>query len=219
MTEQEWLAATDPMPMLEFLRRKVSDRKLRLFAVACCRRLWHLLPHELSRNAVDVAERLADGFATSAEQRAAALARPVGGGGWSFGAAVCTAGEPAIHAVMSVGDAQLLATAGTPSHLQGERNPVWTRAVYDEAGRQVPLLRDIIGNPFRPVTLDPAWVTSTVTALARGMYESRDFCAMPILADALQDAGCDNQDILNHCRDGGPHVRGCWVVDLVLGKQ
>ena len=80
--------------------------------------------------------------------------------------------------------------------------------------------RDIFGNPFRPVTFSPDWRTSTAVALAKSMYDSRDFSAMPILADALQDAGCDSDDILNHCRDtGGVHVRGCWVVDLVLGKE
>jgi hypothetical protein len=83
----------------------------------------------------------------------------------------------------------------------------------------VGVLRDVVGNPFRSAAVDPAWRTSTVTALARGVYESRDFSAMPILADALQDAGCDSEDILNHCRSGGVHVRGCWVADLVLGKE
>ncbi|MDY3561239.1 hypothetical protein R5W23_002514 [Gemmata sp. JC673] len=73
-------------------------------------------------------------------------------------------------------------------------------------------------NPFRPATLPPQWRTDTVRALAAQVYESRGFSAMPILADALQDAGCDSDDILNHCRGPGPHVRGCWVVDLVLGK-
>jgi hypothetical protein len=82
------------------------------------------------------------------------------------------------------------------------------------------LLRDIFGNPFRPVTFDAAWRTSTAVALANQMYESRDFGAMPILADALQDAGCTSEDVLNHCRDAKQvHVRGCWVVDLVLGKE
>jgi hypothetical protein len=82
------------------------------------------------------------------------------------------------------------------------------------------VFRCIFGNPFRPVpTLDPAWLTSTVVSLAKGMYDSRDFTAMPILADALQDAGCDSADVLDHCRGPGPHVRGCWVVDLVLGKE
>ena len=81
------------------------------------------------------------------------------------------------------------------------------------------LLREIAGNPFRPVPFSSAWRTDTAVSLARGMYELRDFGAMPILADALQDAGCDNDDILNHCRDAKQtHVRGCWVVDLVLGK-
>ncbi|MDB5310483.1 MAG: hypothetical protein JWO38_4685 [Gemmataceae bacterium] len=80
------------------------------------------------------------------------------------------------------------------------------------------LIRDIFGNPFRPATIDPSWLTSTVTDLARQMYESRDFSPMPILADALQDAGCYHPDFLCHCRGPGPHVRGCWVVDLVLGK-
>ncbi len=81
------------------------------------------------------------------------------------------------------------------------------------------LLRDIFGNPFRPVAFPLEWRTSTAIALAAQMYESRDFSAMPILGDALQDAGCDNAGILDHCRGLGPHVRGCWVVDLVLGKE
>ena len=81
-----------------------------------------------------------------------------------------------------------------------------------------PPFRDIFGNPFRPVAFDPAWRTSTAIALASQMYESRDFAPMPILADALQDAGCDNDDVLTHGRGDGVHVRGCWVVDLVLGK-
>jgi hypothetical protein len=80
-------------------------------------------------------------------------------------------------------------------------------------------LRDIFGNPFRPVAFEPAWRSDTAVSLAMGMYESRDFGPMPILADALQDAGCEHVDILTHCRDpNGTHVRGCWVVDLVLGK-
>ncbi|MCE9568116.1 MAG: hypothetical protein K8U57_39440 [Planctomycetes bacterium] len=78
----------------------------------------------------------------------------------------------------------------------------------------------IFGNPFRPAAFSPEWRTTTVVALAQRMYESRDFSAMPILADALQDAGCDNDDILNHFRDpNAPHVRGCWALDLVLGKE
>ena len=82
------------------------------------------------------------------------------------------------------------------------------------------VLRCVTGNPFRPIAFDSRWRTGTTLSLTRQMYESRDFSAMPILADALQDAGCDNSDILNHCRDASaPHVRGCWVVDLVLEKE
>ena len=81
------------------------------------------------------------------------------------------------------------------------------------------LLRDIFGNPFRPVAFDPSWGSSAALGLAWSMYESRDFAAMPILADALEESGCESADILSHCRGPGPHVRGCWVVDLVLGKS
>jgi hypothetical protein len=80
------------------------------------------------------------------------------------------------------------------------------------------VFHDVFGNPFRPATLDPTWRTPTVVALASQMYQLRDFSPMPILADALQDAGCDSADVLGHCRGPGPHVRGCWVADLVLGK-
>jgi hypothetical protein len=84
---------------------------------------------------------------------------------------------------------------------------------------QAGLARCIFGNPFRPAVFNPAWRTETVVSLARQTYESREFEVMPILGDALQDAGCEDEDILNHCRGPGPHVRGCWVVDLVLGKS
>jgi hypothetical protein len=74
------------------------------------------------------------------------------------------------------------------------------------------------GNPVCPMAVDPAWLTSTVVSLAQGIYDDRAFDRLPILADALQDAGCEDPDVLGHCRSDGPHVRGCWVVDLVLGK-
>jgi hypothetical protein len=90
----------------------------------------------------------------------------------------------------------------------------------DEAAAQQFLFWCVFGPPGVPLPLvDPVWCTETVLSLAKQMYDSRDFGAMPILADALQDAGCDNEDILDHCRGPGPHVRGCWVVDLVLGKS
>jgi len=103
-------------------------------------------------------------------------------------------------------------------------SPDWPRDVVEHAYvqeeiAQCHLLRDIFGNPFRPVTPDSTWLTSNVTALAQAIYDERAFDRMPILADALEDAGCTNQEILAHCRGVGAHVRGCWVVDLLLGKE
>jgi hypothetical protein len=82
-----------------------------------------------------------------------------------------------------------------------------------------PLYRSVLPNPFRPVSFDPSWRTEAAVGIARGIYDDRAFERMPILADALQEAGCENQEILNHCRNPGHHVRGNWVVDLVLGKE
>ena len=84
--------------------------------------------------------------------------------------------------------------------------------------RHLALVREIWGNPFRPVALDPLWLTFDVQALVRGIYDDKAFDRMPILADALQDGGCDSADVLNHCRGPGPHVRGCWVLDVLLEK-
>jgi hypothetical protein len=196
MTEAEWLACEDPTPMLELVSGTAGGRKLRLFGVACSRRAWGRLD-DLGRAAVEVAEGHADGRAGSDALRAARLACRTGGVGSAWYAA---ATRPAVAAR----NAALSAAAGP--------------APGAERAAQAGLLRDILGNPCRPVVFSPAWGTDTVLALAGQMYESRDFGAMPILADALQDAGCDQADILNHCRCGGPHARGCWVVDLVLGK-
>jgi hypothetical protein len=218
MTEAEWLSAKDPQPMLEFLKGKVSDRKLRLFAVACCRRFSRLITDGSSRNALDVAERLADGLATNAERRSVSLAGcdPTAGVGAAFLAAMaCTVGASFQAAERASDSASLLAAID----YQDQRSVAWQRAVDGERMAQVVLLRDMLGlHPLRPITLDTNWLTSTVLALAQQMYDSRDFSPMPILADALQDAGRDNVDVLNHCRQPGVHVRGCWCVDLLLGK-
>ena len=87
-----------------------------------------------------------------------------------------------------------------------------------ERTAQTELFRDIFGNPFRPVAADPAWLTPTVQSIAAAIYEDRAFDRLPILADALEEAGCTNADVLLHCRQPAEHVRGCWVVDLMLGK-
>ncbi len=87
-----------------------------------------------------------------------------------------------------------------------------------EQVEQAALVREVFDNPFRPVTFDPAWRMPPVLNLARSMYDDRSFNHMPLLADSLTDAGCIDPQILGHCREPGPHVRGCWVVDLVLDK-
>jgi hypothetical protein len=92
-------------------------------------------------------------------------------------------------------------------------------AANNEPAVQARLLRCIFGNPYRPVSVGPSWLTSTAVALAEGIYADRTFDRLPILADALEDAGCGHADILAHCRGDGPHARGCWVVDLLLGKE
>ena len=117
-----------------------------------------------------------------------------------------TFADQAAWGALSAARALGLVTGGGEAHLR-------------EMGVRCTLLRDIFGHPFRPVTFPPSWRTDTAVVLAQQMYDTREFSAMPILADALQDAGCDSADILDHCRGQGPHVRGCWVVDLVLGKE
>ncbi|HEV3438849.1 MAG TPA: hypothetical protein VG122_15895 [Gemmata sp.] len=99
----------------------------------------------------------------------------------------------------------------------------WSETQRDkihEIGREnLRLLKEMVGNPFRPITFNPSWLTSTVLALAKGIYQEKAFDRMPILADALQDAGCNNDDLLNHLRSDGPHVLGCWALDIILGKK
>ena len=204
MTEAEWFVCAEPGLMLSFLRGWASDRKMRLFGSACYRSLWSRFPvNELYWDIPRASEAYADRMITKqafklAQKRVEPFEGPrVSGEAWEVAA------RSSQHA-----RGETLAPPGCPV----------VREQPEELPIQVALLRDIFGNPFRPATLAPAWRTSTVTALASQMYESRDFGAMPILADALQDAGCDNDDILNHSRGPGPHVRGCWVVDLVLGK-
>jgi hypothetical protein len=100
--------------------------------------------------------------------------------------------------------------------LSGPWRKLHDEVVAAERARQCHLLREIFGDPFRPVAVDPRWLTSDVRSVARGIYAERAFDGMPILADALQDAGCDAAGVLDHCREPGEHVRGCWVLDLLL---
>ncbi|MDY3557008.1 hypothetical protein R5W24_006191 [Gemmata sp. JC717] len=210
MTEAEWLACAHSKPMLEFLRGKVSDRNLRLFACGCCRRLLHLMPDKRSRTALEVAERVADGLVSGPAEREAAwqvrLGLPHDHTGWAL--------QPDAFIAARSG-AEHLADAVRMQQKPLRRHEAWLK----ERGSQALLIRCVFGNPFRPATAEPGWLTSDVLALATGIYAERAFDRLPILADALQDAGCDRDDVLNHLRGDGPHVLGCWVLDLVLGKS
>jgi hypothetical protein len=212
MTEAEWLACEDPYPMLDSVPVIVGERKLQLLAVACCRRVRSLNASLTLSMAIAAAEQLADGEDTLNELlRLRSAAQSVGHPGvWAYH-------EPAARIARAV----WMLPRNRDDEYVNQVRVVVRETCDDERSKSTAadLLRDIIGNPFRPVVFDPAWRTDTALSLARTTYEYRDFRAMPILADAFQDAGCDNDDILNHCRSPGPHVRGCWVVDRLLGKE
>jgi hypothetical protein len=218
MTESDWLTTIHPTDLLKH-RLTRDDRKRRLLDCACVRRVLHFLTDPRLVNAVAATEDLADGIIdwdrmkrTARRDAMAALRelRPRLRSHYSRYAAEAALGTTN-REVKNEGMYMAGSTMGYTSrdyHANLER----------ELTEQVKLVRDIFGNPFRPVAFDPEWRTSSAIALAGQMYESRDFAHMPILADALQDAGCEHADVLAHCRGPGPHVRGCWVVDLVLGK-
>jgi hypothetical protein len=200
MTEADWLACTDPDPMLKFIGGKASDRKLRLFTTACIRiRQGGVAFGE--DDPVVVMEAYADGMGT-AEEVDGAWQAP-----WS----------------------DALAEAARVSR-GCQRRRAWPGGTEVKmSAAQASLMRCIFGNPFRPLSLDPAvlaWNDATVARLAQAAYDERDMpsglldnARLAVLADALEEAGCQDQDILGHCRSGGEHVRGCWVVDLLLGKS
>jgi len=230
MTEAEWLTDIKPDAMQSFVDDTISSRKLRLFACACCRMVWEQLTDARSRRAVEAAEQYVDGFATEeACQQAADEAFEANlfcGGREDNGRGA---------AAFAAFDAANLEEGNRPRQAQGSvmytvaflagfpwdaRKQTERQVAKEEIEiKQAEVLRCIVGNPYRPVIIDPTWLTSTVTSLAAGIYADRAFDRMPILADALEEAGCDHADILTHCRGDGPHVRGCWVVDLVLGKE
>ncbi len=224
MTETDWLACTDPEPMLKFLQGKVSDRKLRLFAVACCRRIFHLILDPRSQPAVDAAEQLAEGTVSdddvwlTQDWADIALNDRDGEGSVDSREAAYQAMEPvAFDAADWTSSCAVHAVGGWKGD---EAERVARRA---ERAAQADLLRDIFGTlPFRGIIFDPsllAWNDGVVVKLAHGIYNDRAFDRLPVLADALEDAGCDNAELLNHCRRPGEHGRGCWAVDLILGKQ
>jgi hypothetical protein len=222
MTEAEWLACSELEPILAFLKDKASQRKVRLYFSAGCRAIWPLIVLRVSQAAVEVGERFADCLATPRELFVASHDAEVDCLWPWYDELADSFKWDAAYLAWYTARIRLLITKPeyerepfgfdrmTTHTLSLTRNVSWP-------GRW--LIHDIFGNPFRPVTLDPSWLTSTVLTLANGIYSEKAFDRMPILADALQDAGCDNEDMLNHCRQPGKHVRGCWCVDLLLYEQ
>lgn len=218
MIEQEWMRCNDPDVMLLFLKGKDTDRKMRLFATACCRRVWHRLD-EPSRHAIEVAERYVEGQSGEDERttarRGAREAMSDSPRGADGDTAWALRGELVALTVADQVSAYLL------TWLFNERvqkmNPTGEST---ERTHQAAILRDLYGPLlFRSMKINPKWLTTTVIDLAKSIYEEKAFDRLPILADALQDAECDHSELLNHCRSEGQHVRGCWVVDLILGKK
>jgi hypothetical protein len=256
MTETEWLQSDDPAAMLaavvdrtlsgrERLTNRVSDRKLRLFACACCRGVWDQLTNALSREAVLVAERFAD--------------NPSGEQGMECRRACYAADDGIGHCVRSL---------HRESEIAADNASFYARQIHGQAPVQAALLREIVGNPWRPVKIGtvivlagdmstaalesgaseewrpPHWLTREVVGIAAAIYDRRSFDELPILADALTEAGCEDEAILLHLRGmeqvpitpevtertgsqartmlvplRGPHVRGCWALDLILGQS
>jgi hypothetical protein len=216
VTEEEWLEYVRPLRMLNFIHPHVSDRKLRLIACATVRQIWESLADARYRHAVKVAELFADGETTPIERQAAfnsardaaeEFRRNSSWTTWKYGSLVAAANTCYFRAYIAA------------------KNCIDSRFVKDSFSLQTAnLIREIIGNPFHPVIVDPRWLTSSVVDLARSIYEADPrqaggYMNLPILADALMDAGCDSEELLNHCRSEGLHVRGCWAVDLILGKS
>ncbi len=245
MTEAEWLACDDPQKMLEFLRGKASDRKLRLLAVACHRRIWHLVTDKpISRKTLEFAERYADGLATRSELHGNAWGKRGSVGSavqrkaWDaaelsiyMGAhTVCEtvlrkdpelyrqreAAWDALWPNYSLSESLQMAEATMPADWLKTGRDAWTEERIGQCG----LIRDIFGAAhFHTVPVDSSWLTAAARCIAETIYNERRFADLPILADALEEAGCTSAEILEHCRSGGEHFLGCWALDLVLGKE
>jgi hypothetical protein len=209
VTDKEWLECADPEPMLEFLRGRSSDRKLRLFAAGCCRLFWKQIWREQSRRVIEVYEQYLDKAATWSEVTTA------------MADSRSYHKDSRAETLLQTLTAGHEATCVEPKNQYG--NEVAAQMVRHcglHQRKPAVLLRCIFGHQFRPILfVDPSWLTPTVKALGLAIYTERSFADLPVLADALEEAGCGNADILNHCRQPGEHARGCWVVDLLLGKE
>jgi hypothetical protein len=217
-------------------------RRLALFSCACCRLVWHLFDDEASRRAVEVSELAAEGQASRRELAAAADAaaavvravarrvnevhgNPNAPERWKVGAARSLAAAAyyaatrhfSTHAVSIPSGATASAVLWLSHGGEGGSEPVPALMA-----RQAQLVRCIFANPFCPLPeIDRAWLTwngGAVRKLAVSILSERRFGDLPVLADALEEAGCADAAMLRHCRDGGEHALGCWVLDLLQGK-
>lgn len=236
MTEAEWLACRDPDALFDFLCGKgkrgwfkepaglpvpVSERKLRLFACACCRRIWRLLPDERSQRVVAVAERFADGLASSAEL-AATEADAAAAVDQILQIPPNTTDVPQLHAcawgcraageVAAPDFIRAVASVVRAATRMAERDASWSVGAASAAVREW-LLRDIFGNPFRPPPM-LAELPVAVQSLAESLYAGTD-CSFA-LRDALLEAG--HVELADHFKEKD-HPRGCWALDLILGRS
>jgi hypothetical protein len=207
--------------MLEFLHGKASDRKLRLFAAACCRQVRGTQLHSLCSVALNAAERLADDRLQNQHVPRAlirdlqVLAQAPARWGYSYW-------EPERVAARAC---QLLVEGEILAAMQRPQYPDWITVLQwggVSRGVQTALLRDFFDDLLCPVPLDAVWLAwndGAVRKLAQAVYDGRRFADLPLLADALEEAGCTEPTLLAHCRESGEHVRGCWAVDLLLGKE
>jgi hypothetical protein len=192
--------------MQQFLEGKVSDRKARLYCCACCRHIWYLFTDRRTRNAVEVTELYADGMATVEDvgEAEAKVLRKFNMHEASFMGFIALFNPPSVSLVAE----------------EAAKHSGWGVAPFCD------ILRELFGNPFRATTLNPALRTADVVRLAEAAYSDRHLpsgrlnpACLAVLADALEDAGCADPDLLGHLRGPGPHVRGCWALDLLLGKS
>jgi hypothetical protein len=217
MTEEEWLQSSKPSEMFDILGKRATGRRLQLFAVACVLQIWEQSTDPRLRCVIRVAERQADSRANE-EEKLQALNSLDDYMDEFCEHDVTPSVPPSLFAEpFFTKDASEVACciAETAKYQHDGFDGIDAEIEFEQCG----FLRDIFGNPFRPVDFDARWRTSDVLGLARAIYEDRTFDRLPILADALMDAGCADEQIIAHCRGDGPHVRGCWVVDLVLGKE
>jgi hypothetical protein len=232
MTEQDWLSCGKPDVMLRHLQRPwpfpALKRPLRLFVCACCRLMEDRLTDPAARLALQVAEQYADGQASREQMNAARLAlhnphRPR----WDTEPFLAVlAASPDKRLQDSAQQAAALVRLQTRAAL-GPQADLWPSSEWQRFNARFrpevcALIREIFGNPFRRPTVEPRWLgwnDGTVTRLAQGIYEERAFDCLPILADALEEAGYPNADVIGHLRGPGPHVRGCWAVDLLAAKE